>query len=81
ILPGQTTQFNNAIPGPPMAHSGKNQVKVVPGGVIVVGAPKFLFIALVDRGLIDVFDSGTAQKVYTIDVGGTPSVLAGYFRQ
>ncbi|MHC4513003.1 MAG: YncE family protein [Planctomycetota bacterium] len=81
ILPGQGTQFNSGIPGPPMTHSGKNQVKVVPGGVIPVGAPKFIFIALVDRGLIDVFDAGTAQKVYTIDVGGTPSVLGGYFRQ
>jgi hypothetical protein len=75
-------QFNTAVPLTPMLHSEKNQVKVTPTGAVVqVAVPKFVFISLVDRGLVDVFDAGTAQKVFTIDVGGTPSVLAGYWRQ
>jgi len=80
--PGLLTQFNSAVPLTPMLHSEKNQVKVTPTGAIVpVAVPKFVFISLVDRGLVDVFDAGTAQRVFTIDIGGTPSVLTGYFRQ
>ncbi len=43
--------------------------------------PKFLFIAIRDRGVIDVFNVGTAEKVRVIDVGGQPAVLSSYWRQ
>ncbi|MEE9128012.1 MAG: hypothetical protein V3U11_12815, partial [Planctomycetota bacterium] len=81
-LPGQPTVWNTGIPTPPMLHSGKHMVKVLPSGARIVPAtPKFLFISLVDKGVIDVFDIGTARRVFTINVGGTPAVLAGYWRQ
>ena len=75
---GQVTQFNSAIPQPPTMHSGKHAIKA--GGVLPI-VPKFLFIALEDRGAIDVFDVGTAEKVRTIELGGTPEVLSSYWRQ
>ena len=61
-----------------MLHSGKGLVKGV--GIPAV-APKFLFIALIDRGVVDVFEVGTGKKVATINVGGQPVILAGYWRQ
>ena len=80
-LPDQTTQFNVGIPLSPSGHSMKGQVKVVPGGVVLATIPKFIFIAIGDRGLVDVFESGTAKKITSIDVGGTPVILVGYWRQ
>jgi hypothetical protein len=65
-----------------MLHSGKHLIKVTPTGVrIVPVTPKFIFISLVDRGVVDVFDIGTARRIFTINIGGTPSVLASYWRQ
>ena len=73
----QRTARNAAIPFPPSLHSGKGTFKAAAPPVV----PKFLFIALRDRGVIDVFDVGTAEKVRTIDLGGTPAVISSYWRQ
>ena len=81
LLADQTTLFNGGIPQPPMLHSGKGQVKPVPGGVVLSTTPRFMFIALTDTGLVDVFEVGSGAKVTSIDVGGTPVILAGYWRQ
>jgi hypothetical protein len=75
-LPSQVTARSASIPLPPTLHSGKSTFK---GGSPIV--PKFLFIALKDRGMIDVFSIGTAEKVRTIELGGTPEVISSYWRQ
>ena len=65
-----------------VVRDGKKQaIKLTPGGYTVPINPKFLFIAIEDRGLIDVFNIGTAEKVRVIDLGGTPAVLSSYWRQ
>ena len=76
-LGNQITARSSTLPLPPTLHSGKDTLK---GGALPV-IPKFLFIALRDRGAIDVFDIGTAEKVRMIDLGGTPSVISSYWRQ
>ena len=75
-LPSQVTARSASIPLPPTLQSGKSTFK---GGSPIV--PKFLFIALKDRGMIDVFSIGTAEKVRTIELGGTPEVISSYWRQ
>jgi len=80
-LPGQTTQRNATIPLPPTLQSGKHAIKILNGVPVVPISPKFLFIAIMDRGVVDVFNIGTAEKVRTINVGGQPSVLSSYWRQ
>lgn len=80
--PGQITGFNNFVPLPPPGHSDKSLAKVPAGGAATSPVTsKFLFIAIADKGVVDVFDIGTAEMVTTIDVGGTPSVLGSYWRQ
>ena len=66
---------------PPTLQSGKHAIKILNGVPVVPVTPKFLFIAIQDRGVVDVFNIGTAEKVRTIDVGGQPAVLAAYWRQ
>ena len=80
-LADQVTPRNSIIPMPPTAVGGKGTFKTLPTGQAVPIAPRFIFIALTDRGAIDVFDISTAERVRTIDLGGTPAVLGSYWRQ
>lgn len=79
-MPNQTTQRNGVIPSSPGLVSEKGTIKLTPGPTLPI-APKFLFIALKDRGMIDVFDISNAEKMRTIDLGGVPSVVSSYWRQ
>ncbi len=63
----------------PMLHSDKGTFRGTTTGIPV--SPKFLFIAITDRGVVDVFDYTTGEFVRAIDVGGTPAVLGSYWRQ
>ncbi|MCA8958409.1 MAG: hypothetical protein KDC87_20190, partial [Planctomycetes bacterium] len=80
-LPGQTTQKNSSIANSPSLRSVKDTIKFINGTPFLPYNPRFLFIALTDRGVIDVFDIGTAEKVRVIELGGTPSVVSAYWRQ
>ena len=76
-LPNQTTPRNGSLPQSPFLGSEKGHIK---NGSPAI-RPKFLFVAIVDRGRVDVFDIGTAEKVRSIDMGGIPAVLGSYWRQ
>ncbi len=80
-LPGQVTTKNASIQLSPFGHSEKDAIKIVGNSVLLPYLPKFIFIAITDRGVVDVFNIGSGEKVTSIDVGGTPSVLSQYWRQ
>jgi hypothetical protein len=80
-LPGQTTTKNSSIKTSPSRQSVKDTIKYLGPTPFLPTAPKFLFIAITDRGVVDVFDISTAEKIRSIDVGGTPSVVSSYWRQ
>ncbi len=77
-------------PGNPLSYNGKSLVKVI-GVPISVTAPQFMFVAVPNPGVIDVFDltSGSFERVDTNPfVSGfqaisapNVTVLADYFRQ
>jgi hypothetical protein len=75
-LPNQVTPRNGVIASSPGLVSEKGLYKT---GLPI--APKFLFIAIRDRGMIDVFSVASAEKVRTIDLGGVPAVVSSYWRQ
>ena len=76
------TARNTNIPLSPSLWSEKGTIKVTPTGALVRPTqPRFIFIAIKDRGLVDVFDIGTAERIRSIEMGGTPAVLSSYWRQ
>lgn len=79
--PDLTTPFNTTIPLPPMGHSGKGTVKTNAFGLGAIPFnPKLLFVAVGDRGVIDVFEVATGRKLKVIEAPGV-SVVASYWRQ
>ncbi len=77
---GQVTQFNAGYQRTPYTHSGKHTLKVVGGATVFATVPKLLFVALSDRGNIDVLEVSTGRRVRTIEVPGV-RVLSCYWRQ
>lgn len=62
-------------------HSGKTHVKVTPNGALVPAInPRFLFVALADKGVIDVMEVDTGRKLFTIKAPGV-QVLSSYWKQ
>ena len=74
------TNFSQAIAQPPMRHSGKSALKAGQGGALLPFSPKLLFVALSDRGVIDVFEIASGKKIRTIDAPGVTTV-SSYWRQ
>jgi hypothetical protein len=79
-LPDQVTPFNQQVQAPPTNHSGKGTVKTLLGAPAVPSNPKLLFIALQDRGVVDVFEIDSGTKLASIPVPGV-RVVASYWRQ
>ena len=77
---GQVTQFNAGYQRTPYTHSGKHTLKVAGGATVLATVPKLLFVALSDRGNIDVLEVSTGRRVRTIGVPGV-RVLSCYWRQ
>ena len=62
-------------------HSGKTHVKVTPNGALVPAInPRFLFVALADKGVIDVMEVDTGRKLFSIKASGV-QVLSSYWKQ
>jgi hypothetical protein len=78
-------------PGNPLSYNGKSLIKVLGAAAISVTAPQFMFVAIPNPGVIDVFDmtSGSFERVDTNPhVAGfqgitapNATILADYFRQ
>ena len=78
--PGQPTPFNLAFRVTPYFHSGKHTLKTLGGGFLFAAVPRLIFVALSDKGKVDVFEIETGRKVTTIDVPGV-RVVASNWRQ
>ncbi len=86
------TNFNTTFaPGNPLSINGKGLIKNLGGGALAATAPQFLFAAVPNPGVVDVFDM-TGGAFDRVDVNpfqpGTQSivvpnatVLMDYFRQ
>jgi hypothetical protein len=80
-LPGQNNLFSPTYATTPFSHSGKHVLKVQPNGAVARAVnPKFLFIALSDVGVVDVFEISSGTKVRSIPVPGV-RVVSNYWRQ
>jgi hypothetical protein len=76
-----TTPFNTTIPQSPMGHSAKGNVKQGLTGLPTIPyQPKLVFVAVADRGVVDVFEIATGRKLSSIDAPGV-AVVASYWRQ
>jgi len=78
--PGQATQFNAPFVRTPYQHSGKHTLKLAGGAAGPASAPRLMFVALSDRGKIDVLEMESGRKIVTLDVPGV-RVVSNYWRQ
>jgi len=86
------TSFGTTFsPGNPVSYNGKSLVRLQGGGALQATAPAFMFVAVPNPGVIDVFNmtSGAFSRVDTnVFLDGTNSIVApnatvlmDYFRQ
>ena len=62
-------------------HSGKTHVKVTPTGALVPSInPRFLFVALADKGVVDVMEVDTGRLMFSIKAPGVLT-LSSYWKQ
>ncbi len=62
-------------------HSGKTHVKLTPTGALVPAInPRFLFVALADKGVIDVMEVDTGRRLFTVKASGVQT-LSTYWKQ
>lgn len=92
-LSGLTNFSTNFSAGNPLSYNGKGMVRLLGGGPLQASAPQFMFVAVPNPGVIDVFslsggaisrfdsdpfvDDGNFQSIPAPNV----SVLMDYFRQ
>ena len=55
-------------------------IRPVPNGFVVTTIPFFVFIALADKGMVDVVEIDTGRVIRRIPAPGV-SVLSSYFKQ
>ncbi len=81
VTGNQITPFNTGVSESFIGHSSKGAIlQAVSFGVLVPYRPRFMFIALPDAGVIDVFDLESRAKITSIPVPQA-RVLATYWRQ
>ncbi|MHC5062477.1 MAG: Ig-like domain-containing protein [Planctomycetota bacterium] len=81
VVQNQITPFNSGVSESFLGHSSKGAILQTPFfGFAIPYVPRFMFIALPDAGVIDVFDLESRAKITSIPVPQA-RVLATYWRQ
>jgi hypothetical protein len=76
----QITPYNNNLGVSIIQHSSKGALINLNNAIAPPFTPKYLFVALGDVGVVDVFDLDTRVKIRTIPIPGVTS-LTGYWKQ